>query len=251
MPLKNRINRFLRKFGVELHGISYLRALAKGEFKSDELDLMKKVFRSDSIVVYDVGANRGVMIKRFIHQFPKAFIHAFEPYRPFYETLLNEFNDIENVVVNYQGIADEEGEYLFNVNKSIDTSSFLESQTTGLNSDEQVQTTSQVKVPVITIDQYAALRGHQRINILKLDIQGSELKALKGAVDLLREKKIDMIFCETYFIQQYVNQPLFFDIANYLLQFGYVVQDLYHPLYGKGKLAWCDTLFTRSDLIIE
>jgi hypothetical protein len=87
-----------------------------------------------------------------------------------------------------------------------------------------------------------------RINILKLDIQGSELSALKGASDLLAGQLIDIIFTETYFIQQYKEQPLFHEIAAYLHGFEYQLQDLYNPYYGNGKIAWCDSLFIRNRL---
>ena len=83
---------------------------------------------------------------------------------------------------------------------------------------------------------------------MKLDIQGSELKALIGAEQSLKEKKIDFIYTEAYFIQQYENQPLFTEIVLFLSKFGYVIQDIYHPIYGKSKLAWCDVMFIRDDL---
>lgn len=86
------------------------------------------------------------------------------------------------------------------------------------------------------------------IHILKLDIQGSELNALKGAEKLLIEKKIDLVYTEAYFVQQYVDQPLFPEIAMYLLNRGYQLQDIYNPIYGKGKLAWCDAVFVRDNL---
>ena len=65
---------------------------------------------------------------------------------------------------------------------------------------------------------------------------------------ILSNKKIDIIFTETYFVQQYENQPLFADIVKYLSNFGYTIQDIYNPIYGMSKLAWCDVLFVREDL---
>lgn len=250
MSLKNKINKFLRRFNVEMHGTGYLQALAKNDFSVDEMDVFKKVFTGGELTIYDVGANRGLMINKFLNQFPSAFIHAFEPYTPLYEKLKNDFSSNPNITVNNKGISNEEAELLFNINKSVDTSSFLASKKTGLNSDSQVETTQQVKVPVITLDNYAVSKKHQQINILKLDIQGSELNALKGAQGLLQRQEVDMIFCEAYFVQQYENQPLFFDIANFLLPLGYVLQDIYHPVYGKGKIAWCDAMFIRNSLKI-
>ena len=37
MSLKNRINKYLRKFNVELHGLGYLQSLGKNEFKNSEV----------------------------------------------------------------------------------------------------------------------------------------------------------------------------------------------------------------------
>ncbi len=248
MSFKHKLNKYLRRFNVELHGLGYLQSLAKGEFKKNELDLFKNVFGDNKLLIYDVGANRGATIDQFAQLFPNAFIHAFEPHEELAEELKKRYQSSSKISINQCGIADKESSMLLNMNFSADTSSLLASKKTGLNSDRQVETIRQVKVPVTTIDQYAAANGHQHIHILKLDIQGSELNALKGAVSLLAANKIDMIFSETYFIQQYEGQPLFHEIAAFLFDYGYELQDIYHPLYGKGKMAWCDTLFVRKDL---
>jgi hypothetical protein len=134
------------------------------------------------------------------------------------------------------------------VNHNADTNSLLKTAKTGLNSDKQAATLTQATVNTITLDSYARDNNHKRIHILKLDIQGSELSALKGASELLHSGRIDIIFCEAYFIQQYSDQPLFFEIATYLSQFEYHLQDFYNPYYGNGSLAWCDALFIRKGL---
>lgn len=248
MSFKNRLNKYLRKFNVELHGLGYLQSLAKGEFKKNELDLFKNVFANNDLLIYDVGANRGATINEFMRYFPKAVIHAFEPHEELAKELAKRYQDNNNISINQCGIADKETTMLLNVNFSADTSSLLTSKKTGLNSDKQVETLRQVEVPIATIDQYASVNHHNHIHILKLDIQGSELNALKGAAMLLAGNKVDMIFTETYFIQQYEGQPLFHEIAAFLFCYGYELQDIYHPLYGKGKLAWCDALFVRKGL---
>lgn len=247
MSVKNKINKLLRRFNVEMHGTGYLQALAKGELRKNEMDVFKKVFGTKNIIIYDVGANRGTTIKSFLNEFNQAHIHAFEPQRALCDNMMQDYHQFKNVTINNCGISDTEGSLVFNINRSVDTSSFLASQKTGLNSDKQVETLEQVTVPVTTIDKYAASHQHEKINILKLDIQGSELNALKGAGNCLKQKKIDMIFCEAYFVQQYEKQPLFFDTASFLLAHDYVLQDIYHPVYGKGKIAWCDAMFIPAD----
>lgn len=248
MNFKNKLNEILKPFNVQIHGLGYLQSLAKGEFKKDEFAYFKEVFGDKKLVIYDVGANRGSMTDRFINIFPKASIFAFEPYPALNEEIANKFKGNPNITIEKSGISNLIGELTFYVNKSVDTSSFLPSQLTGLNSDPQVKNMEQIMVPVITIEKSFIDHKLDHLNILKLDIQGSELNALKGAEKLLQDHKIDLIYTESYFIQQYVDQPLFPEIAQYLLQFGYQLQDIYNPIYGKGKLAWCDSVFVRPGL---
>lgn len=248
MSFKNKLNKFLQPFNIQVHGLGYLQSMAKGDFKKNEFDYFKEIFGNKTLVIYDVGANRGTTIDRFLEIFPSSKIFAFEPYPPLVQQLQEKYKDHKNIVTDSCGLSDKIGELLFYVNKSVDTSSFLASKITGLNSDAQVKNMEQIIVSVKTIAQ--SLKEHKldHINILKLDIQGSELDALKGAEKLLADKKIDLVYTETYFIQQYVGQPLFPEIACYLLNLGYALQDFYNPIYGKGKLVWCDTVFVREKL---
>lgn len=248
MSIKHKLNHFLKRFNIQVHGIGYLQSLTKGEFKKDEFDFFKESFTDKRIVIFDVGANRGSTVQRFSEYFPDSSIIAFEPIAALCDSMKHQFAGNKNIQIENCGISDINGELTFYVNKSIDTSSFLPSQKTGLNSDAQVKNTEQLTVPVKTIEESCAEKNIAHIHILKLDIQGSELKALKGAAKLLKEKRIDVIYTEAYFIQQYVDQPSFAEIALYLSSFGYQLQDIYNPIYGKGKIAWCDAIFVRGDL---
>jgi hypothetical protein len=129
------------------------------------------------------------------------------------------------------------------VNTNVDTNSLLESIKMGLSSDKQVENKNQIEVDVWTIDDFCRDNNIEKIDILKLDIQGGELAALIGAEKLLKEKNIRLIYTEAFFRQQYADQPLLYDIAKYLERFGYHLQDIYSPIYGKGSITWCDAIF--------
>lgn len=248
MISKKIINKFLKKINVEIHGSSYLQALRKGEFRHNEFDLYKKIFSNKAICIFDVGANRGIKAAEYMQHFPKATVHAFEPYLPCFVQLQEKFAGNKNIYLYNIGISNEKAMKAFHVNKSIDTNSFLSSAEVGLNSDAFVKTIEEIVLPLDTMDSVAKDNNIEHIHILKLDVQGSELNALKGAENLLATHKIDVLFIETYFIQQYKGQPLFYEIAAYLVKLGYVLQDFYNPIYGHGKLAWCDVIFVRKDL---
>ncbi len=142
-----------------------------------------------------------------------------------------------------KAIGDKKGKNTLFVNKNVDTNSLLKPSRIGLSSDKQVANVSTIEVDVWTIDEFCRTNDINFIDILKLDIQGGELAALKGAETLLSNKQIKLIYSETYFKQQYDRQPLFHDIAKYLEQFGYETQDFYNPIYGNKSLAWCDVIF--------
>ncbi|PZW39835.1 FkbM family methyltransferase [Humitalea rosea] len=93
------------------------------------------------------------------------------------------------------------------------------------------------------------------IDFLKLDIQGAELMALKGAEACLT--RTALVHCEVEFAPIYAGQPLFHEVAAYLAARGFILIDLleqarysYQPESRRAsmdRLIWADALFFRED----
>ena len=82
------------------------------------------------------------------------------------------------------------------------------------------------------------------LDILKVDIQGGEVKTLHGAAELLKARRIGLIYTEVLFVPLYQGQGWFYDIAAYLEGYGYRLFDFYSFLYGEdGQLKWGDAVF--------
>lgn len=244
--MKQRINNILRKFGVELHGTGYLQALAKGDFKKDAFQVQKDSCGKESPVIFDIGANRGDTVITYRELFPKANIFAFEPFPGSFNILKERFAT-DKLVKSYQVALDAKpGKKTFYVNHNVDTNSLLVPQETGLSSDKQVKNISNIEVETITIDSFCNDNKIEYIDILKMDIQGGELGALKGAVNLLQQKKVGLIYSEVYFLEQYKDHPLFHEISAFVHSHGYYLQDIYNPIYGKGNIAWGDAIFVLA-----
>ena len=237
------VNKFCSKFGFEIHGNGFIQSLQKSSFKDDAFIKQKEIAGSNASVIFDVGANVGDISLQYNTIFPKATVYAFEPFPDSFNALQQKMDGIKNVVLYQLAIGENEEKKKFYVNYNADTNSLLEPTKIGLSSDKQVANKSEIEVDVATIDKFCAKNNINQIDILKLDIQGGELAALKGAKDMLAANKITIIYTEAYLREQYVQQPLLFDIAIYLQQFGYAMQDIYNPIYGKGSLAWCDAIF--------
>ncbi len=60
------------------------------------------------------------------------------------------------------------------------------------------------------------------ISILKLDIEGFELKALQGCETILKNQHIDFVFAEVNLIPTYERQSLLEEIIAYLRNLNYI-----------------------------
>ena len=108
---------------------------------------------------------------------------------------------------------------------------------------------SDIGIETATLDRFCAAHAIDRIDVLKLDIQGGELAALRGAEGLLRGAAIRLVVAEVNFVPLYRDMPLFWDVAAYLRGLGYELHglfDLHHRLDGSGALRWADAIFVPA-----
>ena len=191
---KENINKFLSRFGFEVHGNGYIQSLKKTSFKEDAFEVQYKILSGEARFIFDVGANRGDTAIKYSTLFDQAKVYAFEPFPETYEKLLNNIKNYEKIVPGQFAIADKKGQAVLFSNFNEDTNSLLPSDKIGLSSDQQVKNKSSITVQTQTIDNFCLDKNIQQIDILKMDIQGSELAALKGSVDLLEKNKIKLIY---------------------------------------------------------
>jgi FkbM family methyltransferase len=240
------INKYCKRLGFEIHGTGYMQSLQKASFKENAFLKQKELMNGKADIIFDIGANYGDVALQYHGLFPRATIYAFEPFPASFAIMQHKIAKTVNIIASEKAIADKPGKRSFFVNRNVDTNSLLMPQKMGLSSDKQVENKQQIEVEAITIDDFCREQNVRHIDILKLDIQGGELAALKGAERMLQEKRVRLIYSEAYFREQYVQQPLFHDISKYLKQFDYYLQDIYNPIYGKGSIAWCDAVFLPS-----
>ncbi len=237
------INKICSKFNFEVNGLSYMQALRKAAITPNIFLKQKELLNGKAQVIFDLGANNGSVAMEYKEIFQNSMIYCFEPFPEMFKILSENTATHKEVNVFKKAISDKSGKRTFYINESVDTNSLLESQPTGMRSDVQVKNRSKIEVETTSLDEFCGENSIPQIDILKMDIQGSELDALKGAAQLIKSKKVGLIYTEIYFVAQYANQPLFQDILTYLYQEEYHLQDIYNPIYGNGSIAWCDAIF--------
>jgi FkbM family methyltransferase len=150
-------------------------------------------FTSKANVIFDVGANLGIYSLTAAASGPAARIHAFEPTPDlsahFKQTLHD--NQIKNVTVVQKAVARVSGMAVLNLWGDIAEGN------EGMNFvTAQPRSADSIPVATVSLDDYCAEAGIEQIDLLKIDIQGNEPEALRGASHLLSKGRIRCLFLE-------------------------------------------------------
>lgn len=144
-------------------------------------------------VVFDVGANVGLYSLAAAASCPDAVIHAFEPTEEMVERLRKNIalNRFHQIIVNPIAVGQGSGQVYLHYSGGQDGSN------QGMNfvSAETLLPSDRV-VPVISLDDYCQQQHIEVIDLLKMDIEGHEYNALRGAEALLRRGALRCIFME-------------------------------------------------------
>lgn len=201
---------------------------------------------TDSPTIFDVGANVGQTKKRYRHLFPRGRIFCFEPHSESYELLSIQCSGDMMAFAYRSAVADFVGRTWLHIHHHSKSNSLLQLTEFGIGvySGKFV---SRETVPVTTLDWFCEKHEIEHIDILKLDIQGSELAALRGATKLLQREAVSLVLVEAAFIRHYRDAALFCDLASHLNEFGFALYDLYDPEHSdSGFIRHVDVIFIST-----
>lgn len=199
--------------------------------------IQRNGFRPKHIV--DAGANHGNWTREAVNFFPDADYTLVEPQnelRIYVQDLVDAGRRIHWVNA---GVSDRSETLTFNVDRRDQSSTFLEAPRTV---DAAVR---RVQVPVKTLNEIVASSGLPIPEMVKIDAEGFDLKALQGASDLLG--KTDIFLAEVSVAQRdFENTPL--AVMQKMADAGYRIIDVTDlnrsPKWG---VLWlCEFVFLRN-----
>jgi FkbM family methyltransferase len=201
-------------------------------------DLKARGFYPKSVL--DVGANCGEWTRMARNVFPDAEFLLIEPQtamRSYLEPLCREFENVDCVEA---GAAAQNGEMVLSVWGELGNgSSFLP--------DPESECGTKQLVPVRTIDSILEERQSAAPDLVKMDVQGFEIEALKGATSLLGWTEVFILEAGLFVFMP--RQPLLREVIDFMASEGYEVYDF--PGYIRrpldGALGTVDVAFVRVD----
>lgn len=196
----------------------YKRKVFRNEY--EDLRFLFDVAELEPACIIDGGANIGFVTNEFLSYFKTSRIYSIEPNPIVYSKLKESYQGSKNVTILNVGISRQPGKMMFNINENTGTSSFLEPN--AYHGTHLAKKKGSVReIDTISLDAFVENEGIEVLDILKLDIEGFELEALKGAERLLKEQRVRAILLEVNLIESYVGQPLFHQIATHLIERNY------------------------------
>lgn len=230
-----KLNRILSK-------AAYARALMRHGVAAavEHTDALRDLrFRT----IVDIGANRGQFSLLARELFPRAHIFGFEPLAAPARIYERVFGSDTLVKLHTCAIGPSSEKREMHISARDDSSSLLpigDEQARVFPGTHEVSTST---VEVMPLDEVLGGMSLERPALLKLDVQGFELDALRGCE--LKLAEFDHIYCECSFMEMYKNQPLADEVVAWLRERGFRVTGAYNVAYDSaGKAVQTDLLFS-------
>lgn len=209
----NRIKWFIVAFSASLTGnLIAQRLLAKIAFfanylmgvgagadtsASGEFRVLRKLQNDNNapLVIFDVGANKGQFLRLALQETESELtqIHCFEPSKVAFESLSDSYGSCVNVRLNNTALAAEQGDAVLYYDQP---GSGLASLTKRRLEHFGMSHVGQEPVVVNTLDEYCMANGIERIDLLKIDVEGHELDVLRGATDMFEKGAVAAVTFE-------------------------------------------------------
>jgi FkbM family methyltransferase len=181
---------------LSLAGLGFMNA---DERRNGERTVLRRVgaflaARNKPACVFDVGANTGCFVADCMDLFRSPVIHAFEPHPDSFAVLRERFAGNPQIIVNQLGLADTGGmQELVDYRAGASPhASFVREVFTDIYRTPIAVTSAMVD----TLDAYCRRRAIERVDYLKIDVEGYERKVLAGAQAMIAAGGVDFIQLE-------------------------------------------------------
>jgi FkbM family methyltransferase len=188
--------------------------LENNPHEAGEVEFLKSVAQ-EGMCVIDVGANIGITSVAIAKRIGRTGrLHSFEPVPEYFDILKDNVssNRLGHVKLYELAVTDRVGRAPF----------YEKESSSGIVFEEGAR---KLEVSTTSIDRFVYDEKIERIALINMDCEGSELLVLKGAKETLRKNKVK-IFCEIHhdFLRQ-LGQSVE-DIVEYLRELEFQVQSV-------------------------
>jgi len=152
--------------------------------RNGEYRFLRSYLKS-GMVIFDVGANIGDFTGQALSLEKDLEVHCFEPVKSTYSLLMERFSSPPSearLVINRVGLGDRQGEDSMKIYGECCGANSLYERRSSIAAHPSFVTSKEERVTFTTLDAYVKESGIDHIDLMKIDVEGHELKVLKGSV---------------------------------------------------------------------
>lgn len=181
-------------------------------------------------IIFDIGANIGTYATWITKLFPNGKIYCFEPQRLVFQILCGNFaiNNYDNcytynIALGSKNDIIEIEEPNYNQNENFGSFSLIE---------DRIKSKSGQKysIQMMTLDNFVSVYNIDKVDFIKIDVEGMDLEVLKGTENILKKYK-PSIFIE----YSDTRKSILPEIINYLGADNYYFKTIENNLLAKPK----------------
>ena len=208
-------------------------------------DDVNKINRGNPSIIFDVGAHHGQTTLHFRKAFPTASIHSFEPAAENFEKLKANTKGKRKIRINKLALGNAQTLVNMNIGNSDLGHQVIRNQ------NEELDPRKAPSVRMETIDSYIKANKINRIDLLKIDVEGYEIEVLKGAKEALESGTIKAILAECDFNPKDTQHTYFNDLWDYLRNQNFSFFGLYDVMHYGNRLGigFCNALFIEKQSV--
>jgi FkbM family methyltransferase len=195
--------------------------------------------------IFDIGAARGDWSRIACRVFPNAALVLIEPLDEFANSLRAIAHDRPRTILVRAVASAASGEVHLNVHADLVGSSIL------LESGDPVVNGVARTVASVTVDELVARHALKPPYLIKMDVQGAELRVLDGAREAIQHA--DAIIAEASLLPFFEGGPLLRDLVAALGERGFLAYDIFGATHRPldGALAQVDLVFAPEAWVLR
>jgi FkbM family methyltransferase len=237
--IKSLTNKLLSKLGYRI-----VKRRAREDTAFDDQKRLLNPNRES--VIFDVGAYDGEVAKRYSRLTGgNCKVFAFEPFPSSFNILKKNTKEYHNILPFSLALSNKTGQGVLHSNKFAATNSLLPSSNLSVDTwqSDLLSTKHEINVPTSTLDDFVDEHEISKIDILKMDTQGSEFMVLEGATNSLQKGLIKMIYMEIIVMPTYVGQKPLDEVLAIMRNYDFKLFNIYQSLNSQGRIRYLDALF--------
>ena len=229
---------YLREKLFKLFALSLGKGFDLGSTKK-EFNLIKPFLNLNPTILVDVGVNKGNYADVLIENYPDATIYLFEPQKYLYDLLLNKYRLLNKIKLFNLALDENDGEATLIKGFEGDGEASIYNRKYLKNKKKLEE-----KVKCKRLDNIIT---NQKIDFIKIDVEGNEMKVLNGIKKIIHNIKIIQIeFGGTWIDSRFFYRDLFDFFKKYNFELYRIIPNKLIKIHEYDEI---DEYFTFTNFV--